>query len=68
MAFKLTIETDNAAFADADGPQELARILRELADKIDETNWLTIPDAGRVHDINGNTVGGWALDARENDE
>lgn len=55
--FKLEIETDNAAFID---PRhvELARILREVADKI-ETK---APAFGPIHDINGNTVGKFNYD------
>ena len=52
--FKLTIETDNAAFDDDAGP-EIARILRELADRM-ETG-LTIPNSVRLRDYNGNKVG-----------
>lgn len=50
----------NAAFADGNRPAEVARILREVADKI---------DAGRtdgvVIDINGNTVGRWHMDEED---
>ena len=55
--FDLKIETGNAAFAD--DPGELARILRELADKLDGR---FDPDAGisgGLRDANGNTVGQW---------
>jgi hypothetical protein len=54
--FRLTIETDNAAFED-DG--ELARILRRLADKVDAVpaGW----DHGNVMDTNGNNVGEWEM-------
>ena len=55
--FTLTIKTDNAAFADDPRP-EVARILRKLADRVDDetgdTSW-------SVRDINGNTVGHWTL-------
>jgi hypothetical protein len=48
--FTLKIETDNAAFED--GSFEVARILREVAKRLDrgETD-------GRVQDVNGHTVG-----------
>jgi hypothetical protein len=45
------IKTDNAAFEDG-RDAELARILREIADGLDEG-----VSAGNVRDINGNTVG-----------
>ena len=54
---KLEIQfaTDNAAFADGNGEAEIARILRALADKIE--------DGGRddmqiyLADLNGNGIG-----------
>lgn len=55
MSFKLTIKTDNAAFKDAAGI-EVARILRELADKVEDwpgKNKFTIG----LRDGNGNKVG-----------
>ena len=60
MAFKLSIDTDNAAFEPEEGgPRpELARILRELA------NVLDAGDGGRgrsLRDVNGNIVGEWRL-------
>ena len=61
MQFQLTINCDNAAFSDdaysapANG-QELARILRELADKIESFDDVT--DFEQVlYDVNGNRVG-----------
>jgi hypothetical protein len=49
--FALTINCTNAAFDDDPRP-EIARILRELADRLD--GGIT---QGGVHDVNGNTVG-----------
>lgn len=51
----ITIDTDNAAFEDAGRAHETARILRELADRIEDTD---LPN-GMLHlrDVNGNTVG-----------
>ena len=58
MKFKLNIKSDNAAFADDgnDGKNEVARILREIADKLEA-------GGGRGHciDINGNKVGEWSV-------
>ena len=48
--FRLTIKTDNAAFAD--DPGEIARILREYASCIEGGAYDTV-----LRDINGNTVG-----------
>lgn len=51
MPFTLTIETDNAAFRD--DPSEVARILREVARKIQHEG----KDYGTIMDVNGNKVG-----------
>lgn len=50
----ITIGTGNAAFDSGNKGREIARILRELADKIEEYG-----DAygATLRDINGNTVG-----------
>ncbi len=53
--FTLKIKTDNAVFEDA-GP-ELARILRELAATVEESN--NPDEGGGIRDANGNTVGSW---------
>lgn len=54
MQFKLTIDTDNAAFTGYVN-DEVARILHDLADRIGadtkETNYFTVVDG------NGNKVG-----------
>ena len=63
----LKIATDNAAFADGEGPHEIARILRELADKVTSSDFRVdtfennYNESGPVRDINGNTVGEWSL-------
>jgi hypothetical protein len=49
----LRIKMDNAAFED--DPGELARILRDLADKVE--NGVTDGDQFVARDINGNKVG-----------
>lgn len=58
MGFKLKIKTDNAAFAEDgnDGKNEVARILREIADKLEDGC-----DVGFPRDINGNKVGEWSI-------
>lgn len=55
--FDLKFKTDNAAFSDGDGPREVARILRKIADDVENGR-----ECGRVHDANGNTVGEWDMD------
>lgn len=53
---KVHIRTTNAAF-EGDKTPEIARILRELADKLERKG---LPDRGevwKVMDINGNSVG-----------
>jgi hypothetical protein len=49
--FKIKIECDNAAFEN-DPLAEVARILREAADKLEQGQ-----DGFKLRDINGNTVG-----------
>jgi hypothetical protein len=59
-SFSLAFMADNAAF-DADcGRPEIARILRDLADRI-EVGVIR----SRVFDVNGNHVGSWVYDAAE---
>ncbi len=55
QTFRLSINTGNAAFDDNGPAYELARILRELADRIDGRACL--PDEVTLYDINGNRVG-----------
>jgi hypothetical protein len=51
--FSLTIDCDNAAFTEDYPGDEIARILRELAEKIEGGTLQNI----RLNDINGNFVG-----------
>jgi|TARA_Y100000310_G_scaffold150484_1_gene149931 hypothetical protein len=61
MKAKIEIELDNDAFQPSAGP-ELARILRNLANDLDE-----YPDACEivVADINGNSVGYFEIEQIE---
>jgi hypothetical protein len=52
----IVIETDNAAFEDSPGA-ELARILREVADKLARHSEVQPGDSFKLRDLNGNTVG-----------
>lgn len=54
MPYRISIDTDGAAFEDP-GP-ELARILRKLADGLDRGG-ITPPEPVRLFDVNGNTAG-----------
>lgn len=58
--FRVTIATDTSA--DGSAARELARILREVADRL-EAN---VP-SGRIRDINGRLVGGYSLRERGRD-
>ena len=60
---EIKFKTGNAAFHDDNGEedeyyrnQEVARILREIADKV-ENYW----DAGSIADYNGNKIGEWRV-------
>ena len=56
--FTIKIKTGNAAFQDAgdDGKSEVARILRDIADKLESGH-----EHGACVDANGNRVGEWSL-------
>lgn len=55
--FELSIECGNAAFIDNGTGIETARILRELADKIEMSYNGRMPDEYYPRDENGNNVG-----------
>lgn len=57
--FQVTIRTDNAAFVDDDGPYEVARILRDIADQIEVSGRLSRFHTVSIRDINGDRVGGY---------
>jgi hypothetical protein len=50
--FKLTMKLTNAAFAGMNQPYEIARILREVAQKVENEE-----EISTILDINGNCVG-----------
>jgi hypothetical protein len=52
----IVIETDNAAFADSTAGREVARILRKLADQVEDWPGVNTFSIG-LRDLNGNTVG-----------
>lgn len=58
MKCAITIAMDNDAFADVSMGDELARILREVAEYTSGKGNLSLAYTGWVlHDINGNAVG-----------
>lgn len=61
VQFKLTVDLDNAAFSDQYDGQELARILRMVAQRIEDGGipWMY----QNIKDINGNIVGKYAQKA-----
>lgn len=54
MKFRLSIDCGNAAFEDH-APGEVARILRELAARME--HHASLPDVLHMFDVNGNHVG-----------
>ncbi|AZO29366.1 hypothetical protein [Mesorhizobium sp. M1B.F.Ca.ET.045.04.1.1] len=64
--FSLEIKMDNAAFADDPGG-EVARILRDIADKVTRGDGFTIGEATGtpIRDVNGNRVGTWFADLED---
>lgn len=55
MTITIKIDTGNAAFSEAGSGTETARILRELADRLDPE--LSRNDCRPLRDFNGNRVG-----------
>ena len=53
--FTLQFETDNAAF-DGGAATETAHILRQIAHRVEGGSFHE-----SIHDINGNTIGGFSL-------
>ncbi len=56
MDVTITIKTDNAAFED-DPTHEVARILRKLADQMEESGLFQSGLSRKLVDFNGNVVG-----------
>lgn len=63
MIFRVYFDTNNAAFEPSNGA-EIARILRDIADKI-ETHDVRPDDCGPIRDANGNRVGSWIATGSE---
>lgn len=57
MTFTFTLNCDNAAFEGDDGRQEIARIMREAAKRIEYGGTV-----GPCFDANGNRVGYWEIE------
>ena len=56
MKLKIEIDMNNAAFEDAGSGVEVARILREIADR-NENAIFQVGDGFNLKDINGNRTG-----------
>lgn len=50
----IRFDTGNAAFDDDNRPHESARILRVIADRVEQGE-----EQGLIHDLNGQKVGEW---------
>lgn len=62
--FDLEFKLGNAAFdGAAERPDEIARILRHVADQVEGGT-----TDGLIHDLNGNHVGRWAFPEWEDDQ
>ena len=57
----IKIDLENDALADSGNLFEAARILRELADKIESCNHAELSKYQNLRDINGNTCGQYAI-------
>jgi hypothetical protein len=60
----ITIQTDNDAFQGDAGAHEVARILRDVADRFAGGD---VPNGMRLRDANGNTVGDVEYDDESED-
>ena len=60
MRFLLGISCDNAAFEGDEMNQEVARILRTVAERCADITRIDA-DSGTIRDANGNTVGRWSF-------
>lgn len=58
MIFTLTLNCSGSAFEEP--APEVVRLLREVADRIDDVGALPIDAVGPLLDINGNRCGQWA--------
>jgi hypothetical protein len=58
--FKIHFDMSNEAFDDFNGATECGRILRDLAERIEESGWF---DYLPIRDINGNTIGELTMSA-----
>lgn len=58
--FELKFDTDNAAFDDGADSAEIARILSEVSQRV-EQGWLS----SLIMDANGNVIGSWSYVKRE---
>jgi hypothetical protein len=63
VKMKIIIKSDNSAFDTDCVHYEIARILRELTDRVEnETD-----GSGKLLDSNGNSCGYWSLEIDDND-
>ena len=53
---KIEFETDNQAFEEDVKTLEIARILNRVRDRVERGE-----ESGLIKDINGNTIGTWAI-------
>jgi hypothetical protein len=59
MTFTINMTCDNDAFAQQPAGFEVARILREIADKLEDKGPSGFFET--IHDLDGNDVGRWRL-------
>jgi len=64
----IKFDTDNAAFDGEDRGPEIARILRVLANRLEQRGGVDAGAEWTIYDINGNHVGDLVLSHRDIDE
>lgn len=58
MKFDFRIDSENAAFSGGEGAGEVARLLRQTAERLEQGQ-----ECGRLTDYNGNGCGTWDAEA-----
>jgi hypothetical protein len=61
----ITFRTNNAAFQEGNGTAEVARILRQLAQEVEDSAGSI---DGRIRDINGNRIGEYDVEVPDGEE
>ena len=59
MNFFIEFNMENAAFEDGNAGEEVARILKKIADKVKNDSFSDDGDVNKIYDVNGNHIGSY---------